>query len=92
MSATTETTQTKLTFRRYKDGDNKMAACTTRFSRPATRTNARPISSPRRPARAVARRVRISAAIWHIARGTEKPPVGADGKPRCRGRSMPGAA
>ncbi len=80
MSSTTETTQ-RMTFRRYKDGDNK----TKRFNEQifqASHTHKCPTyiqSTP--PCQGSCPAGEDIRGYLAIVRGTEKPPVGADGKP-----------
>jgi NADPH-dependent glutamate synthase beta subunit-like oxidoreductase/Pyruvate/2-oxoacid:ferredoxin oxidoreductase delta subunit len=78
MSATTETTQ-KLTFRRYKDGDNKVRPHDKIFQagfsyKCPTYIQSTPPCQGSCPAGEDIRR------YLQIARGMEKPPLGADGK------------
>jgi NADPH-dependent glutamate synthase beta subunit-like oxidoreductase/Pyruvate/2-oxoacid:ferredoxin oxidoreductase delta subunit len=80
MSATTPTTETKLTFRRYKDGDRKIRARDKIFQagysyKCPTYIQSTPPCQGSCPAGEDIR------GYLQIARGTEKPPVGADGKP-----------
>ncbi|MFA5370710.1 MAG: NAD(P)-binding protein [Sideroxydans sp.] len=80
MSATTEVPQ-KLTFRRYKDGDSKAARLNQRIFQ-ASHTYKCPTyiqSTP--PCQGSCPSGEDIRGYLAIVRGTEKPPVGADGKP-----------
>jgi len=80
MSATTEQQETKLNFRRYKDGDTKVRPHDRIFQsswsyKCPTYIQSTPPCQGSCPAGEDIRR------YLQIARGMEKPPVGADGKP-----------
>ena len=80
MSATTEPKQTNLTFRRYKDGDTEVSNRDRIFQsswthKCPTYIQSTPPCQGSCPAGEDIRR------YLQIARGMEKPPVGADGKP-----------
>jgi dissimilatory sulfite reductase flavoprotein subunit len=80
MSATTEQQEAKLTFRRYKDGDTKVRLHDKIFQagwsyKCPTYIQSTPPCQGSCPAGEDIRR------YLQIARGMEKPPVGADGKP-----------
>lgn len=80
MSATTETTQ-KITFRRYKDGDNKVKRWNEQIFQ-ASHTHKCPTyiqSTP--PCQGSCPAGEDIRGYLGIVRGTEKPPVGVDGKP-----------
>ena len=80
MSTTTETTQPK-TFRRYKDGDNKVGRLSEKIMQ-ASFTHKCPTyiqSTP--PCQGSCPAGEDIRGYLAIVRGTEKPPVGADGKP-----------
>ena len=80
MSTTTETTQ-PLTFRRYKDGDNKIRRLSEKIMQ-ASFTHKCPTyiqSTP--PCQGSCPAGEDIRGYLSIARGTEKVPVGADGKP-----------
>ncbi len=90
MSSTTETTQ-QLTFRRYKDGDNKIGRLSEKIMQ-ASFTHKCPTyiqSTP--PARAAARRARISAAIWPSCAAPRSRRSGLTASRPCRGRNTRGA-
>jgi NADPH-dependent glutamate synthase beta subunit-like oxidoreductase/Pyruvate/2-oxoacid:ferredoxin oxidoreductase delta subunit len=80
MSATTEQQETKLNFRRYKEGDTKISSHDRIFQaswsyKCPTYIQSTPPCQGSCPAGEDIRR------YLQIARGMEKPPVGADGKP-----------
>ena len=80
MSATTEQQEAKLTFRRYKEGDTKVSSHDRIFQsswsyKCPTYIQSTPPCQGSCPAGEDIRR------YLQIARGMEKPPVGADGKP-----------
>ncbi len=80
MSATTESTQ-KITFRRYKDGDNQVPRWNEQIFQ-ASHTHKCPTyiqSTP--PCQGSCPAGEDIRGYLAIVRGTEKPPVGADGKP-----------
>jgi NADPH-dependent glutamate synthase beta subunit-like oxidoreductase/Pyruvate/2-oxoacid:ferredoxin oxidoreductase delta subunit len=80
MSSTIETPQ-KLTFRRYKDGDNKVGRLSEKIFQ-ASFTHKCPTyiqSTP--PCQGSCPAGEDIRGYLAIVRGTEKPPVGADGKP-----------
>jgi NADPH-dependent glutamate synthase beta subunit-like oxidoreductase/Pyruvate/2-oxoacid:ferredoxin oxidoreductase delta subunit len=80
MSSTTEITQ-QITFRRYKDGDNKVGRLSEKIMQ-ASYTHKCPTyiqSTP--PCQGSCPSGEDIRGYLAIVRGTEKPPVGADGKP-----------
>jgi NADPH-dependent glutamate synthase beta subunit-like oxidoreductase len=81
MSATTEKTDTQLTFRRYKDGDSKPARLQQVIMQ-ASHTHKCPTyiqSTP--PCQGSCPSGEDIRGYLNIVRGMEKPPVGKDGKP-----------
>jgi NADPH-dependent glutamate synthase beta subunit-like oxidoreductase/Pyruvate/2-oxoacid:ferredoxin oxidoreductase delta subunit len=80
MSATTSSTETKLTFRRFKDGDHKLRARDNIFQAGYSHKCPTYIQSTP-PCQGSCPAGEDIRGYLQIARGTEKPPVGADGKP-----------
>ncbi|HEY0665678.1 MAG TPA: NAD(P)-binding protein [Gallionella sp.] len=80
MSATTETTQ-KVTFRRYKDGDNKVKRLNEKIFQSSHTYKCPTYIQSTPPCQASCPAGEDIRGYLAIVRGTEKPPVGADGKP-----------
>ncbi|MDD3884111.1 MAG: NAD(P)-binding protein [Gallionella sp.] len=80
MSATTETPQ-KLTFRRYKDGDNKVRRWSEQIFQASYSHKCPTYIQSTPPCQGSCPAGEDIRGYLAIVRGTEKPPVGADGKP-----------
>jgi len=80
MSATTETPQ-KLTFRRYKDGDNKVRRWSEKIFQASYSYKCPTYIQSTPPCQGSCPAGEDIRGYLAIVRGTEKPPVGADGKP-----------
>lgn len=80
MSATTETPQ-KLTFRRFKDGDNKVRRWSDQIFQASYSHKCPTYIQSTPPCQGSCPAGEDIRGYLAIVRGTEKPPVGADGKP-----------
>lgn len=80
MSATTETPQ-KLTFRRFKDGDNKVRRWNDQIFQASYSYKCPTYIQSTPPCQGSCPAGEDIRGYLAIVRGTEKPPVGADGKP-----------
>ena len=80
MSTTTETTQA-LTFRRYKDGDNKVGRLNEKILQASFSHKCPTYIQSTPPCQGSCPAGEDIRGYLSIARGTEKVPVGADGKP-----------
>lgn len=80
MSATTETPQ-KITFRRYKDGDNKVRRWNEQIFQASHSYKCPTYIQSTPPCQGSCPAGEDIRGYLGIVRGTEKPPVGADGKP-----------
>ena len=80
MSAVSETTQ-KITFRRYKDGDNKVSRLNQKIFQAGHTYKCPTYIQSTPPCQGSCPAGEDIRGYLAIVRGTEKPPVGADGKP-----------
>ena len=80
MSSTTETTQ-QITFRRYKDGDNKVGRLSEKIMQSSYTHKCPTYIQSTPPCQGSCPAGEDIRGYLAIVRGTEKPPVGADGKP-----------
>ena len=80
MSATTQTTEA-LTFRRYKDGDNKVGRLNEKIFKASATYKCPTYIQSTPPCQGSCPAGEDIRGYLAIVRGTEKPPVGADGKP-----------
>jgi NADPH-dependent glutamate synthase beta subunit-like oxidoreductase/Pyruvate/2-oxoacid:ferredoxin oxidoreductase delta subunit len=80
MSATTETPQA-ITFRRYKDGDNKIRRLNEKIFKASNSYKCPTYIQSTPPCQGSCPAGEDIRGYLAIVRGTEKPPVGADGKP-----------
>ena len=80
MSATTETSQ-NITFRRYKDGDNRVGRLNQKIFQASHSYKCPTYIQSTPPCQGSCPAGEDIRGYLAIVRGTEKPPVGADGKP-----------
>ena len=80
MTSTTETTQ-PLTFRRYKDGDNKVGRLSEKIMQSSFTHKCPTYIQSTPPCQGSCPAGEDIRGYLAIVRGTEKPPAGADGKP-----------
>ncbi|ADE11911.1 NAD(P)-binding protein [Sideroxydans lithotrophicus] len=80
MSVTTETPQ-KITFRRYKDGDNKVKRLNEKIFQSSYSYKCPTYIQSTPPCQGSCPAGEDIRGYLAVVRGTEKPPVGADGKP-----------